>query len=283
MAIFNSVRENTTMSNHFAPLRTQTKTRTAFTLIELLVVIAIIAILASILFPVFGRARENARRTSCLSNLKSLGLGFTMYAQDYDERMPITSGENGRGYPILLGSYIQKIGGTNATITGTNANGTNIWVCPSDTLDRDPTLVASAPNAADIPKQSYAIVINRPGGPAAPWIDGNPIGRSLSEFEDASTTFLLVEVRAASSILGQNRSLVKRPAGGSLTPGNQWAKQDCGDSNCTKIQSAPHFDGWNYLYVDGHSKWNRPERTIGTAAGCGIQTPCGSWTIAAND
>jgi prepilin-type N-terminal cleavage/methylation domain-containing protein/prepilin-type processing-associated H-X9-DG protein len=58
-----------------------------FTLIELLVVIAIIAILAAILFPVFARAREKARQSSCQSNLKQLGLGLTMYAQDYDERL----------------------------------------------------------------------------------------------------------------------------------------------------------------------------------------------------
>ncbi|MBD3292375.1 MAG: prepilin-type N-terminal cleavage/methylation domain-containing protein [Armatimonadia bacterium] len=57
-----------------------------FTLIELLVVIAIIAILAAILFPVFARAREKARQTSCLSNLKQIALGALMYAQDYDER-----------------------------------------------------------------------------------------------------------------------------------------------------------------------------------------------------
>jgi prepilin-type N-terminal cleavage/methylation domain-containing protein/prepilin-type processing-associated H-X9-DG protein len=62
--------------------------RRAFTLIELLVVIAIIAILAAILFPVFARARENARRSSCQSNLKQMGIGFAQYLQDYDGRYP---------------------------------------------------------------------------------------------------------------------------------------------------------------------------------------------------
>jgi prepilin-type N-terminal cleavage/methylation domain-containing protein/prepilin-type processing-associated H-X9-DG protein len=60
--------------------------RSGFTLIELLVVIAIIAILAAILFPVFGRARENARRSSCQSNLKQVGLAWIQYSQDYDEK-----------------------------------------------------------------------------------------------------------------------------------------------------------------------------------------------------
>ena len=63
----------------------RTRNRKGFTLIELLVVIAIIAILAAILFPVFARARENARRASCQSNLKQIGLGLLQYSQDYDE------------------------------------------------------------------------------------------------------------------------------------------------------------------------------------------------------
>jgi len=73
--------------------------RRGFTLIELLVVIAIIAILAAILFPVFAKARDQARRTSCLSNIKQLGLGMLMYVQDYDETFLTTQDGLGGDYP----------------------------------------------------------------------------------------------------------------------------------------------------------------------------------------
>ena len=73
-------------SSHPPPAR-----RRGFTLIELLVVIAIIAILASILFPVFAQAREAARKTSCTSNLKQTGLAVMMYAQDYEETLPFAA------------------------------------------------------------------------------------------------------------------------------------------------------------------------------------------------
>jgi len=67
------------------------KKQTGFTLIELLVVVAIISLLAAILFPVFSRARENARRASCGSNLKQIGLAMMQYSQDYDEKMLATA------------------------------------------------------------------------------------------------------------------------------------------------------------------------------------------------
>lgn len=96
------------------------KTR-GFTLIELLVVIAIIAILAAILFPVFARAREKARQTSCLSNLKQIGLALQMYAQDYDMLLPLANEYPGTDGPPGLYDVIEPY-----------VKNEQIFRCPSD-------------------------------------------------------------------------------------------------------------------------------------------------------
>ena len=94
-----------------------------FTLIELLVVIAIIAILAAILFPVFARAREKARQTSCLSNVKQIGLGFTMYFQDYDETVP-GARLNIDGWTGMVTPYVKN----EQIFTCPSWNGTGAWI-----------------------------------------------------------------------------------------------------------------------------------------------------------
>ncbi len=92
--------------------------RVGFTLIELLVVIAIIAILAAILFPVFAKAREKARESSCLSNAKQLGLAFMMYIQDYDSRFPLPEKDGaGVSWARRIMPYVKNTG---------------IFACPSD-------------------------------------------------------------------------------------------------------------------------------------------------------
>jgi prepilin-type N-terminal cleavage/methylation domain-containing protein/prepilin-type processing-associated H-X9-DG protein len=101
-------------------LTTEHKKRGGFTLIELLVVIAIIAILAAILFPVFAKAREKARQASCQSNLKQLALGALMYAQDYDECLPMAFIGNPGGPYVrwfeLINPYVKN---------------SQVMVCPS--------------------------------------------------------------------------------------------------------------------------------------------------------
>jgi prepilin-type N-terminal cleavage/methylation domain-containing protein/prepilin-type processing-associated H-X9-DG protein len=114
-----------------------------FTLIELLVVIAIIAILASILFPVFGRARENARRSSCQSNLKQMGLGIMQYTQDYDEKLvPV-----GTGSPTNVGgargSWAQRI--------QPYIKSSQLFACPSNTQN-------TAVREAAIPAMNYPAI-----------------------------------------------------------------------------------------------------------------------------
>lgn len=128
-------------------LRLGRTSRGGFTLIELLVVIAIIALLAAILFPVFARARENARRASCQSNMKQLGLGLAQYIQDYDERMPYAGnfqswGVGGHWVAGTNGEFLANPSAPFAYQTGRTAdvqNGaiypyvksTQIFVCPS--------------------------------------------------------------------------------------------------------------------------------------------------------
>jgi prepilin-type N-terminal cleavage/methylation domain-containing protein/prepilin-type processing-associated H-X9-DG protein len=159
--------------------------RKGFTLIELLVVIAIIALLAAILFPVFARARENARKSSCMNNLKQIGLGLAQYTQDYDEM-------------ITRGWYGSGNGGSNATDTYKwmdciypYVKSEQIFRCPSMTF---PVTNSCGTNTGYRFRNgcnygSYA-------GSTAYWGQANPGGpmlKTLSDIEDAAGTILVAE------------------------------------------------------------------------------------------
>jgi len=146
--------------------------RRGFTLIELLVVIAIIAILASILFPVFARARENARRTSCMSNLKQINLGLLQYTQDYDEKYPLyVFGPNGdlTGWAETLQPYLKS---------------KQIFQCPSDSGSSN----SSYRPSEDVGFTDYAYNI---------WVGGYDGGRGhamgLANFTKPSLSVVLTD------------------------------------------------------------------------------------------
>lgn len=205
--------------------------RRAFTLIELLVVIAIIAILAAILFPVFARARENARRSSCQSNLKQIGLGIAQYTQDYDEKYPPLRG----GSPSVIWNerlepYMKS---------------TQVFACPSNTrktIDMDdaaPFKISYAGNAdfgADkgIFAQTGAISLAEVAAPA----------EVIAVFE--------------SNAYNNDFQLTHTYYSGS--PASDWG-------NLPSSMFAGHLGTENFLFCDGHVKALRPLATISTATG----------------
>jgi len=211
--------------------------RQAFTLIELLVVIAIIAIIAAILFPVFQKVRENARRAACASNLKQLGLAFQQYTEDNDERMPgATDGGNG-GAGVEGGwMYFQTFSEPPAPGAFDPARGgiyyyvksAAVYVCPDDGPGQE---------AGD----SYAI--NSCVTDTQTGRQPNP-GKTLAGF-DAPASFALLTEEA---FFGGSFP----DAGASTDDGIQWYVSPY------NALSARHSGGSNVAFVDGHVRWYRP-------------------------
>lgn len=200
-----------------------------FTLIELLVVIGIIAVLAALIFPVFAKAREKARQTSCLSNLRQLGLAVTMYVQDYDEQMPGTwdnvNGNNQIGGWMFYRNFPNVNPGDYDPTQGSvypYVRNRALFKCPSDSSRQD---------------DSYAI--NAFLG-SFPTTLGFHEGIPVSELAAPDQTFLLVEESS-----NANKST---DDGYQIPPGN--------------VPSERHNDGSNFAFCDGHAKWLPRERAV---------------------
>ena len=215
------------------------KTRSAFTLIELLVVIAIIAILAAILFPVFARARENARRSSCQSNLKQIGLGIIQYQQDYDEKFPLAMqqapGDIVRGWSAQIQPYTKSL---------------QILQCPSEP---NPSNDGTNPQSNGYTDYWYNASLSWNGDTAAP--------NYASAVSSASLLFPTLTVMNGDG--GGNNSTYSalRLNGNSCTSRENFASPapPAGPGLATAVCNAGyrHLEGMNLSYTDGHVKWSK--------------------------
>ena len=236
--------------------------RKGFTLIELLIVIAIIAILTAILFPVFARARENAKRASCASNMKQTGLAMMQYNQDFDERyVPYSSDGTSTGVAVPWNIVLQPY-----------TKSTQVLLCPSNTISPVETSIGVSPARTITVNYTYNFNIATNTGSTA---------KSLAQIQLPSQTPMILEALGgiypaatptvnqsliflannnASGVAGMEGRALKTPA--TLSGGWTGLYQPSGTASTWVTgqfwgsgSAAIHFEGSNLLFADGHVKW----------------------------
>ena len=248
---------------HDYPKRTpsgRAATRSGFTLIELLVVIAIIALLAAILFPVFGRARENARRASCASNLKQIGLGVMQYVQDYDETMPFQGfSYSVTNYSTDSRSWIHK--------TQPYIKSWQLYACPSSVEGS-----GSGNNYSSYLVNGVVCVAVYSLGSTS-----YTAGTEYAEPVRVARIGTPSELIFAHEGSGRSSSANIRPYGEASTSSDGFKLYLNNDSASTTYYDDIHFDGSNLLYSDGHVKWQKRSNICASDFGLN-HTFCGTGT-----
>jgi len=215
-----------------------------FTLIELLVVIAIIAILAAILFPVFARARENARRASCQSNLKQIGLGIMQYTQDYDETFMFGEGMRYDIQPGIPSSWDLQIQPYTKSM--------QVLTCPSDS--RSATYSTLGTYGSNL-RRSYAMTGYLAPNSSAADPDGTGpnglAGRNLSEVNQPVLTLMGVERRGCGSNNTPNTWFYCSTSAGTGQTAASGSFDVQGGAAGTE---GVHLGTNNFLFADGHVK-----------------------------
>ncbi len=231
--------------------------RNGFTLIELLVVIAIIAILAAILFPVFGRAREKARAASCMSNMKQLGLATMQYVQDYDENYPISIYLGFQPTPCVMTFY---------HILTPYIKNKQIFICPSN-----PTAI-NIPNAfaqAGLPVCGGQTFIDQASYNGNYALFEDPFGNGVTSGVSGGTPDKVIHQSqlgspASISMFSDGNLAAGGAPGGTCVPRQNWGTFD-------SPVDGRHTESLTCAWADGHAKVVKVRET-----GCtGVAFPAG--------